>query len=83
MFVCFLCRITQPLLIGELLTYFNSDNSEKKSPVYVYGCASCLALSLFASMTIFYGTQFEMLQIAMKMRVSCSSVIYKKVKLKF
>lgn len=79
-FACLCYRITQPLLIGELLTYFNTDASEKKSPVHVHMCGLGLALSLFASMSMFQGTQIEMLQIGMKIRISCSSVIYKKVK---
>ncbi|XP_060872047.1 probable multidrug resistance-associated protein lethal(2)03659 isoform X2 [Metopolophium dirhodum] len=72
-------RISQPILLGELLEYFNPDNPKYSDIRYAYICASSLLISLFITTVISYSTEQEILNQAMKTRVACSSLIYRKV----
>jgi len=74
-------RISQPILIGELLEYFNPDNLKNSDIRYAYLYASGLVISLFITTIIYYLTDQEILNEAMKTRVACSSLIYRKVNL--
>lgn len=72
-------RPTQPLLIGGILSYFNSNSSEKANLEFALICAFGLALSMFASIILYHSSQIEILHSGMKIRVACCSIIYKKV----
>ncbi|XP_022172980.1 multidrug resistance-associated protein 4-like [Myzus persicae] len=71
-------KISQPILIGELLECFNPDNSENSDIRYTYICAFGLVISLFITKCIHCVTCQEVLNETMKMRVACSSLIYRK-----
>eukprot|EP00102_Acyrthosiphon_pisum_P020913 XP_016658123.1 PREDICTED: multidrug resistance-associated protein 4 isoform X2 [Acyrthosiphon pisum] len=71
-------KISQPILLGELLEYYNPDNPKYSDIRYAYICASGLLISLFITTVIHYSTEQEFLNHAMKTRVACSSIIYRK-----
>ncbi|XP_060872041.1 ATP-binding cassette subfamily C member 4-like isoform X2 [Metopolophium dirhodum] len=71
-------RISQPILIGELLEYFNPDYSKNSDIRYAYICASSLVISLFITTNIHYLLDQEVFNEALKVRVACSSLIYRK-----
>ncbi|XP_050060622.1 probable multidrug resistance-associated protein lethal(2)03659 isoform X2 [Aphis gossypii] len=70
--------ISQPILIGELLEYFNSDNTENSDIRYAYICASGLVISSLITTVVRYLTQQDLMDEALKTRVASSSLIYKK-----
>jgi len=72
--------MTQPLLIGGLLSYFNPNLSSKThtlSQAYTY--ATLLALNMLVTLVMNHAIQIEILHCGMKMRVACCSLIFKKV----
>ncbi|XP_060872043.1 LOW QUALITY PROTEIN: ATP-binding cassette sub-family C member 4-like [Metopolophium dirhodum] len=71
-------KISEPILLGELLEYFNPDKPKYSDIRYAYICASGLLISLFITTVIYYSTEQEFLNQAMKTRVACSSLIYRK-----
>lgn len=71
--------MTQPLLIGGLLEYFNPDTSENKSYAYMYAFA--LVLNMLVTLVMYHIIQLEILHCGMKIRIACCSAIYKKVDL--
>jgi len=74
-------RISQPILIGELLEYFNPDNSQNSNIKYAYICAFGLVISLFITTIIQFLTEQEIMNEAIKTRIACCSLIYRKVNL--
>lgn len=73
------CRMSQPLLIGELLKYFDPAASENADLKHAYLCASCLVLSMLISIFLSTLTYNAILRCAMNVRVACSSIIFRKV----
>ncbi|XP_025190824.1 multidrug resistance-associated protein 4-like, partial [Melanaphis sacchari] len=71
-------RMTQPLLIGGLLTYFIHDGSNIKDLKYAYMYAFGLLLNMLANIILHHYSEVEMLHLGMKIRVACCSAIYKK-----
>ncbi|KAL4089661.1 hypothetical protein QTP88_024660 [Uroleucon formosanum] len=71
-------KVSQPILLGELLEYFNPDNPKYSDIRYAYVCASGLIISLFITTVIQYSIGQEILNLAIKTRVACSSLIYRK-----
>ncbi|CAI6363623.1 unnamed protein product [Macrosiphum euphorbiae] len=71
-------KISEPILLGELLEYFNPDNNKYSDIRYAYICASGLLISLFITTVINYSIEQEMLNQVMKTRIACSSIIYRK-----
>lgn len=74
-----LYRLCQPLLMGELLAFFNSRDSKNTTPVQAYIYATCLILSMLIYMVLYQWIQSEMIHLGMKIRIACSSIIFKKV----
>lgn len=72
-------RMLQPLCIGGLLAYFNANNSNSVGVGYAYVCAFGLMTSMLISVIMYHVTQLEILHCGMKMRISCCSLIYRKV----
>lgn len=71
--------MTQPLLIGGLLAYFNPKGPTKGELDHAYICALGLTLNMMASMTIFHANFLEMFCFGMKVRVACCSIVFRKV----
>jgi len=71
--------MTQPLIIGGLLAYFNPGGSKIIEAKYAYMYATGLLLNMLANIVLFHYSQMEMAHIGMKIRVACCSTIYKKV----
>eukprot|EP00102_Acyrthosiphon_pisum_P027033 XP_016664243.1 PREDICTED: probable multidrug resistance-associated protein lethal(2)03659 isoform X1 [Acyrthosiphon pisum] len=78
MFVETVLRVTQPLLIGELLAYFNPGGFKTIDTKHAYIYASGLLLNMLANIVLYHYSQLEMLHIGMKIRVACCSTMYKK-----
>lgn len=78
-FIFLFFRISQPLFIGEILVYFSPSSSGNidSNHAYIYCCG--LVLNLFLSMLLYHSTVLELLQCEMKMRVACSSLVFRKV----
>lgn len=74
--------MTQPLLIGGLLAYFNPQGSTKGDLNHAFVCAFGLTLSMMTSMIIFHANFLEMFYFGMKLRVACCSIIFRKVSFK-
>lgn len=70
-------RCAQPLLLGELLTYF-SDENRTKSSAYMYA-GGIVVCSLIPVMT-FHPYIYYIFEIGMKIRIGCSRLVYDKVK---
>jgi ATP-binding cassette subfamily C (CFTR/MRP) protein 4 len=70
-------RISQPLLIGRLMTYYTpNQTSTSKNEAYIY--ASFIVVSSFLYVVIGHCYAFGLAHLGMKIRVACSSLIYRK-----
>lgn len=71
--------MSQPLFIGALLKYFDPAASKEADLKYAYLCASGLVLCMLISTLIAHLTYNAILHCGMKVRVACSSIIFRKV----
>ncbi|VVC32375.1 ABC transporter type 1, transmembrane domain,ABC transporter-like,P-loop containing nucleoside triphosphate [Cinara cedri] len=71
-------KMAQPLCIGGLLSYFNSNSSNKTDFRQAFIWASGFLLGMFITSPIFHSSHLEILHCGMKMRVACCSVVYRK-----
>lgn len=72
-------RMTQPLLIGGLLSYYNPNLSNKAHNIneaYMY--AILLVSNMLVTLVMYHAIQIEILHCGMKMRIACCSLIFKK-----
>ncbi|XP_049530637.1 ATP-binding cassette subfamily C member 4 [Anopheles darlingi] len=71
-------RVAQPLLLGELVSYFTpkqTEISERDAYLYAAGVIACSLLSVIS----FHPFIFYIFQLGMKFRVGASCLIYNKV----
>jgi hypothetical protein len=69
--------VVMPIAIGNLVTYFEKDQTQiTTTEAYVYG--GVIVFCRFADAVMAHGTMMGLVHIAMKMRVACSSLIYRK-----
>ncbi|XP_025192648.1 multidrug resistance-associated protein 4-like [Melanaphis sacchari] len=72
-------KISQPLLIGGLLSYFNPNISNNAHNInYAYMYAILLTLNMLVSLVLYHATQIEIFHCGMKMRIACCSIIFQK-----
>lgn len=71
-----LMRCAQPLLLGELLTYF-ADEEKSKNSAYLY--ASGIVLCSLIPVLTFHPYIYYIFEIGMKIRIGCSRLVYDKV----
>ncbi|XP_012058527.1 PREDICTED: LOW QUALITY PROTEIN: probable multidrug resistance-associated protein lethal(2)03659 [Atta cephalotes] len=70
-----LLRVLQPLLLGQMLLYFNTTDIDKSYAYgYAVGVILCSALNVF----VIHPYTISMLHMGMKIRVACCSLIYRK-----
>lgn len=75
-------RVSQPLLLGRLVRYFSLSKSQLDSDItleeaYIYaaGVVLCSALNIF----VIHPYMMAIIHMGMKIRVTCCSLIYRKV----
>jgi len=71
--------MAQPIFIGGILMYFNPDNLNGSGLRYAYICTFGLLFCILASMVIDHYTYTELTQLGMQIRISCCSLIFRKV----
>ncbi|KAG5343188.1 L259 protein, partial [Acromyrmex charruanus] len=70
-----LLRVMQPLLVGQMLLYFNTMGVDKS---YAYGCAVGVILCSALNVFVIHPYMMGILHMGMKVRVACCSLIYRK-----
>ncbi|XP_018045492.1 PREDICTED: probable multidrug resistance-associated protein lethal(2)03659 [Atta colombica] len=70
-----LLRVMQPLLVGQMLLYFNTMDIDKS---YAYGCAVGVILCSALNVFVIHPYMMGILHMGMKVRVACCSLIYRK-----
>ena len=73
-------RVLQPFTLGLLIQYFGHDSGMTKNQAYAY--ASGLVLLTFFHSLLKHHIDLSTLEIGMRLRIACSSLIYRKVMLK-
>ncbi|XP_012525065.2 probable multidrug resistance-associated protein lethal(2)03659 isoform X2 [Monomorium pharaonis] len=68
-------RVLQPLLLGQMLRYFNTMEVDKYyAYIYAVGVILCSAVNVF----VIHPYMMGILHMGMKVRVACCSLIYRK-----
>ncbi|XP_071557607.1 probable multidrug resistance-associated protein lethal(2)03659 [Temnothorax nylanderi] len=71
-----LLRVLQPLLVGQMLLYFNTMDVDK---FYAYLCAAGVILCSALNVFVVHPYMMGILHMGMKVRVACCSLIYRKM----
>lgn len=70
--------MVQPLAIGRLVLYFQEDGPNKPSDTEAYIAAAAIIACLAIDAFIAHPSMMGLMHIAMKLRVACSALIYRK-----
>ncbi|KAJ8871777.1 hypothetical protein PR048_028117 [Dryococelus australis] len=70
-------RVAQPLLLASLINYFMPGSTTTKDMAYVYACS--LLATTFISSLLYAHSSNAMLALGMRIRVSCCSLMYRKM----
>lgn len=73
----FFFRMVQPIALGNLVLYYSSD-VQNRNAMDAYYYAGILIVSSFLSVLVFHPYLMSIFHIALKVRVSCVSLIYRK-----
>ncbi|KAF0769463.1 multidrug resistance-associated protein 4-like isoform X1, partial [Aphis craccivora] len=71
-------NMSQPILIGELLAYFNHDHSKNIDIKFAYLYSSGLICSMLMVTILTFFTYEEMINEIMKAKAACCSLIFRK-----
>ena len=71
------CRFLQSLYLGKLLEYFSQNQKLTAREAYIYGLA--VVLSILIRVLSFQFHYLETYSTGLKVRTSCSSLIYRKI----
>ncbi|KAF6715600.1 Multidrug resistance-associated protein 4 [Oryzias melastigma] len=72
-------KVIQPLLLGQIIQYFESYNAEDQSSLYlVYTYSAAMSLSTFGLTILQHLYYYHVLRIGMRIRVAMCHMIYKK-----
>ncbi|XP_026820606.1 multidrug resistance-associated protein 4-like isoform X2 [Rhopalosiphum maidis] len=71
-------KMFQPMLIGRLVSYFNTETQNETDLEHAYIYAACLTINMLFIIVFFHSTQLEIVHYGMKMRIACCSVIFRK-----
>lgn len=70
-------RVLQPYTLGLLIWHFDPRATSTVTEAYLYATAVVVLITLTAF--IHHHTQLGSMEIGMRMRVACSSLVYRKV----
>lgn len=70
-------RVLQPFTLGLLIEYFEPGSQTAKSHAYAFACS--LVLLTFLHSLLKHHIDLATLEIGMRLRIACSSLIYRKV----
>ncbi|XP_014467786.1 PREDICTED: multidrug resistance-associated protein 4-like [Dinoponera quadriceps] len=77
----FVLRVMQPILQGWIIKYFHSKPNEPnrvtKNDALIY--SACLIINLIISVIMMNNSNMISLQVGMRIRIACSSLIYRKL----
>lgn len=76
-------RVIQPQCLGGLVTYFTASESENISKNDAYLYAAGIVLCSLISITVFHPFILYAFQLGMRIRLTCCSLIYKKVRIDY
>jgi ATP-binding cassette subfamily C (CFTR/MRP) protein 4 len=71
-----MCRLTQPLLLGDLIYYFSAGSVTSRSTAFLY--AVCIIICSAVNMVVKQAYMLAMFHTGMKMRVGICSLLYRK-----
>jgi ATP-binding cassette subfamily C (CFTR/MRP) protein 4 len=68
--------MSQPLALGKLMGYYSPNSKTSQTDAIIY--ASVIVVAIFINVAVSHFFILHYLQIALKVRVACSSLIYRK-----
>nr|XP_023027004.1 probable multidrug resistance-associated protein lethal(2)03659 [Leptinotarsa decemlineata] len=76
-FAAEIIRLSQPLLISKLLTLYD-ENQVAENQKYLYIYSGLIVLSLFITVFLTHAFFHHIMQVGMKLRIACCSLVYRK-----
>ncbi|KAI4497628.1 hypothetical protein M0802_007168 [Mischocyttarus mexicanus] len=77
LFISLFTRVLQPYTLGLLIWHFDPRATSTVTEAYLYASAVVVLITLTA--LIHHHTQLGSMEIGMRMRVACSSLVYRKI----
>ncbi|XP_043488596.1 ATP-binding cassette sub-family C member 4-like [Polistes fuscatus] len=77
LFISLVSRVLQPYTLGLLIWHFDPRATSTVTEAYLYATAVVVLITLTA--LIHHHTQLGSMEIGMRMRVACSSLVYRKI----
>ncbi|XP_053975915.1 ATP-binding cassette sub-family C member 4-like [Hylaeus volcanicus] len=76
-FISVILKVFQPYILGLLIWHFDPRAVSTVTEAYIY--ASCVVLIALVSALITHHSNLGLMEIGMRMRIACSSVMYRKI----